>query len=590
MAAYDLRVQKPSSLAIPDSPGANDLARFLSVSESSRANREKEELSQNMFDWEKGAGARQATADEAERERVLAENMRIGKVICGTSEGYLADAAKNYRLSDDAVSRWRQANPNATPEQEENVRRSVRGDVTKNNNAFVDEKEMSRQLQSTLMSDHGLTYDQAQKAARDQTASYLSNPKDPNEEILKARLEIIKNGGISDGMSKFGISGNGGSDSAYSGSKGSDEFRKGAKFVTDNQLNNENNQWEKGSEGFWDNILPGRDQVFIDDAEAMALNAQTQNGVEAQYVIAALEGLSSDGKLPDGYSVKDMRNVKSDFYKDVVKKAGELQNYFKSGAGGGGGKGTQLSLEQFRGIRQGDLKMKMQAVNQLEAALKSFGGGPLSSEDQYQLMSDPQLLEQFGIAMNQSLQQQGGGNNSAGNSTPAAVPAPVVENSGAEAGKGSSVAAEDGDDPELKSLIEGENKDDQPIEEATEEEVLKAISNTPVSNSSGEYKSRDELVAIQELRNKVNSGNATQAEKDSLIDIYSDTDTDLEIEVTLPENVKDMTFMDLRESVPEGADRQKIYDLYRKGKAGNASKSEMKELSDALNSGSRKTK
>jgi len=496
MAAYDLRVQKPASLAIPDSPGANDLARFLSVSESTRANREKEELNQNIFDWEKGAGQRKLKAEEAERERVLAENMRIGKAVSGTSERYLADAAKNYRLSDDAVSRWRQANPNATPEQEENVRRSVRGDVTKNYNAFVDRKEMSRQLQSTLMSDHGLTYDQAQKAAGDQVASYLSNPKDPNEEILKARLEIIKNGGISDGMSKFGISGNDGSGSAYSGSKGSDEFRKGAKFVTDNQLNNENNQWEKGSERFWNNILPGRDQVFIDDAEAMAFNAQTQNGVEAQYVIAALEGLSSDGKLPDGYSAKDMRNVKSDFYEDIVNKAKELQNYFKSGAGGGGGKGTQLSLEQFRGIRQGDLNMKMQAINQLENALKSFGGGPLSSEDQYQLMSDPQLLEQAGIAMNQSLQQQGGGNNSAGNSTPAAVPAPVVENSGAEADQSSSVAAEDGDDPELKSLIEGENKDDQPI---------------------------------QELINKINSGNATQAEKSSLIDIYSDTSLEIEL-------------------------------------------------------------
>jgi len=212
---------------------------------------------------------------------------------------------------------------------------------------------------------------------------------------------------------------------------------------------------------------------------------------------------------------------------------------------------------------------------------RNSGGGTLTSEEQYEIMNDPGLLEEFGIALQQSLQQQGGGNNAP---APAAVPAPVVENSGAEAGQGSSVATEESDDPELTSLIEGENKDDQP----TEEELLKAISNTPFSNSSGAYKSRDELVEIQKLKKKVRNNNATKEEKDSLIDIFSGTD--LEIEVTLPESLKDVTFSNLRNLVPEGADRQKIYDLYRKGKAGNASKAEMRQLSDALNSESRKTK
>jgi len=48
--------------------------------------------------------------------------------------------------------------------------------------------------------------------------------------------------------------------------------------------------------------------------------------------------------------------------------------------------------------------------------------------------------------------------------------------------------------------------------------------------------------------------------------------------VDLPESLKDITFSKLRSLVPEGADRQKIYDLYRKGRAGDASKSEMKIL------------
>jgi hypothetical protein len=216
---------------------------------------------------------------------------------------------------------------------------------------------------------------------------------------------------------------------------------------------------------------------------------------------------------------------------------------------------------------------------------RNSGGGTLTSEEQYEIMNDPGLLEEFGIALQQSLQQQSGRSNDPATAADSvSTQVPEATDSRAEANQGSSAAAEEGDDPELKSLIEGENKDDQP----TEEELLKAISNTPVSNSSGAYKSRDELVAIQELKKKVRNNNATQAEKSSLIDIYSDTD--VEIEVTLPENVKDMTFMDLKESVPEGADRQKIYDLYRKGKAGDASKAEMRQLSDALNSGSRKTK
>jgi hypothetical protein len=550
------------------------------VSESSRANREKEELSQNMFDWEKGAGQRKLTAEEAERERVRQQNMDLSNALTGTTEGYMTNAKDSYRLADDAVAEFRKRFPNATEDQVNNVIKASKERVTQNPNAYIDPKEMTRQLQSTLMSEHGLGYEEAQKAAADQVGSYFTTPKGPNEEILKARLDIIKNGGISDGMSKFGISGNGGSGSAYSGSKGNDEFRKGAKFVTDNQLNNENNQWEKGSEGFWDNILPGRDQVFIDDAEAMALNAQTQNGVEAQYVIAALEGLSSDGKLPDGYSAKDMRNVKSDFYQDVVKKAGELQNYFKSGAGGGGGKETQLSLEQFRGIRQGDLNMKMQAVNQLEAALKSFGGGPLSSEDQYQLMSDPQLLEQAGIAMNQSLQQQGGGNNSAGNSTPAAAPvpttAPVVENSGAEAGQSSSVAAEESDDPELTSLIEGADETAQSTNESsiTFEQNMERIRNLSYEDVQKDLSGPGLEMALG-LIDKLKSGEATAKEQQSLEGLLPVPAPKAEKrEIT----IDNLTPGDIRESIPGGPNQTKSLNLLRMVNAGNASDRQVEEL------------
>ena len=576
MAAYDLRVQKPASLAIPDSPGANDLARFLSVSESSRANREKEELNQNIFDWEKGAGQRKLTAEEAERERVRQQNMDLSNALTGTTEGYMTNAKENYRLADDAVAEFRKRFPNATEDQVNNVKKASRERVTQNPNYYIDPKEMTRQLQSTLMSEQGLGYEEAQKAAADQVGSYFTTPKGPNEKILEARIDLINNGGFTD-KGSYSHNGSSGSGSNGSRSKGSEEFRKGVKFVTDNQLNNPNNSWEPGSKGLLDFDLPwNNDQIYTDDVENMTQAAQLERGVQPQYVIAALQSLSRDGELPDGYSSEDMRDTKSEFYNDVVSSAGEIQQYFESQQNNGtGGNGNGMSPEQWRQARQGDLEMKNNAFNQLEALYQKSGGGPLSSEEQFQIMSDPELLEQFGIAIQQSVENNGG---SKSDKKKVAAVVNSAKTEKAEVSKDDSAAVEDGDNPDLKSLIEGENKDDQP----TEEELLKAISNTPVSNSSGAYKSRDELVAIQELINKVNSGNATQAEKSSLIDIYSDTS--LEIEVDLPESLKDITFSKLRSLVPEGADRQKIYDLYRKGRAGNASKSEMKELMSALNS------
>lgn len=126
MAAYDLNVQRPASLSVPNSPGANDLARFLSVSESARANQEKEKLSQNMFDWEKGAGKRALTAAESERERVRQENMAMGKYSTDSASGYLSDAKEGFRLEADTLKQFDTAYPNATPEQRDGMRQRTR--------------------------------------------------------------------------------------------------------------------------------------------------------------------------------------------------------------------------------------------------------------------------------------------------------------------------------------------------------------------------------------------------------------------------------------------------------------------------------
>jgi len=602
MAAYDLRVQKPSSLAIPDSPGANDLARFLSVSESSRANREKEELNQNMFDWEKGAGQRKLTAEENERERVRNQNREFGNALTGSTEGYITSAKENYRLADDAVSRFRETYPNATEDQIENVRRSARDRITQDPNAYIKSVEMTRAVESDLISNYGYSPEQARKSAQERVGSYFT-PKGegPNKDILKAMAETVQGSGITDGMNdynvvrgengellaRFGAQPASRSGTSTSGSGGSKSFMESQKFLKQYQLDNENNEYRPGTRGTFSWNFPfTQDEIYKDDLEEMGTLMQSREGINPIYLNSVIQGLAKEGQLPKGVSASDMKNPDGSFYKTVKENASLLQRQTEGNNGSGGNSTGQrdVALGDIAQMVQGDTAMKVQALNQMLEMSRNSGGGTLTSEEQYEIMNDPGLLEEFGIALEQSLQQQGGGNNAP---APAAAPlpttAPVVENSGAEANQGSSEAAEEGDNPELTSLIEGENKDDQP----TEEEFLKAILDTPVSNSGG-YKTRDELVEIQKLKKKVRNNNATKEEKDSLVDIFSGTD--LEIEVTLPENVKDMTFMDLRESVPEGADRQKIYDLYRKGKAGDASKAEMRQLSDALNSGSRKTK
>jgi hypothetical protein len=602
MAAYDLRVQKPASLAIPDSPGANDLARFLSVSESSRANREKEELNQNMFDWEKGAGQRKLTAEENERERVRNQNREFGNALTGSTEGYITSAKENYRLADDAVSRFRETYPNATEDQIENVRRSARDKITQDPNAYIKSVEMTRAVESDLISNYGYSPEQARKSAQERVGSYFT-PKGegPNKDILKAMAETVQGSGITDGMNdynvvrgengellaRFGAQPASRSGTSTSGSGGSKSFMESQKFLKQYQLDNENNEYRPGTRGTFSWNFPfTQDEIYKDDLEEMGTLMQSREGINPIYLNSVIQGLAKEGQLPKGVSASDMKNPDGSFYKTVKENASLLQRQTEGNNGSGGNSTGQrdVALGDIAQMVQGDTAMKVQALNQMLEMSRNSGGGTLTSEEQYEIMNDPGLLEEFGIALEQSLQQQGRGNNAP---APAAAPlpttAPVVENSGAEANQGSSEAAEEGDNPELTSFIEGENKDDQP----TEEEFLKAILDTPVSNSGG-YKTRDELVEIQKLKKKVRNNNATKEEKDSLVDIFSGTD--LEIEVTLPENVKDMTFTDLRESVPEGADRQKIYDLYRKGKAGDASKAEMRQLSDALNSGSRKTK
>ena len=585
MAAYDLRVQKPSSLAIPDSPGANDLARFLSVSESSRANREKEELNQNMFDWEKGAGQRKLTAEEGERERVRRQNMEFGNALTGSTEGYMANAKENYRLSDSAVSKFRETYPDATEDQVENVRRSTRDRITQDPNAYIKSVEMARSVESDLISNYGYSPEQARKSAQERVGSYFSTPKEPNEEILKAQIEAIQNGGLLDHMSDYDTSrSDGSSGSSSSSSRGRKSFMESEKFLKQYQLDNENNEYRPGTRGTFNWNFPfTKDEIYKDDLEEMGTLMQSREGINPMYLNSVIQGLAKEGQLPKGVSASDMKNPDGSFYKTVKENASLLQRQTESNNGSGGnGRGAgDVSLSELHKLAQGDLGMKNQALNQLGDMYQRAGGGTLTSEEQYAIMSDPGLLEEFGVAIKQSLQQQGGGNNApAPAASPVPTTAPVVENSGAEAGRGSSVAAEEGDDPELTSLLEGTDQPGQPTGEGsmTLEQDLERVMNMSDRDMRSDDLFGPGLDRAKRLKAKVRSGEATVEEQQSLVSLLPVPAPKAEKSSGIPDNVENLTLTDIRNEIPPSADRRKAYELLSTIQSGRGSDQQIEEL------------
>ena len=600
MAAYDLRVQKPSSLAIPDSPGANDLARFLSVSESSRANREKEELDQNMFDWEKGAGQRKLTAEESERKRVRNQNREFGNALTGSTEGYMANAKENYRLADDAVSRFRETYPDATEDQVENVRRSARDRITQDPNAYIKSVEMARSVESDLISNYGYSPEQARTEAEQRVSSYFT-PKGegPNKDILKALSETVQGSGITDGMNdynvvkgengellaRFGAQPASRSGTSTSGSGGSKSFMASQKFLKQYQLDNENNEYRPGTRGTFSWNFPfTQDEIYKDDLEEMGTLMQSREGINPIYLNSVIQGLAKEGQLPEDVSASDMKNPDGSFYNTVKEDASLLQRQTEgnNGSSGNGTGQTDVALGNIAQMVQGDTAMKVQALNQMLEMSRNSGGGTLTSEEQYEIMNDPGLLEEFGIALQQSLQQQSGGSNDpATDADPVSTQVPEATDSRAEANQGSSAAAEEGDDPELTSLIEGADETAQSTNESsiTFEQNMERIRNLSYEDVQKDLSGPGLEMALG-LIDKLKSNEATAKEQQSLVSLLPVPAPKAEKrEIT----INNLTPGDIRESIPGGPNQTKSLNLLRMVNAGNASHRQVEELMDMLN-------
>lgn len=544
MAAYDLNVQRPASLAVPKAPGADDLARFLSVAEATRANQAKEDLNAQAFEWDKGAGQRAAEAAEAERERVRQQNAELGRVLSDTTEGYLSGAQENFRLSDDAVSRFREAYPNASEEQIEQIRQSARNKITQDPNAYIKQQDMLRTVEDQLLKSGQYSPAEAKVAAQQRVSSYFKAPTAPNDEVVKALLDVYKTGGITDKLGKYPLGSNkDGSSGSSASSRGSNDFMKYSKFATDDQLFREENGFREGSRGIFSFNIPGtKEEIYTDDMEAMGVLAQTEEGIKPQYLNAVMIGLARDGQLPRGVTPENMLDKNSDFYKEVTNGARQLQAQMESN--NGNGSGPVLSLADYGQLAQGDLEMKTQNIQALNNALQQASGGVLSADEQFQIMNDPELLQEFGILMEESIKQAGGDTATSTPPPPAAKPNPEpVEETGSR-----EVGSDEGDNPELTSLLEGDAPVDTPPARTAETQSSRR------RNIGRRFDTTDTEVAVPGL----DTSNLTSQEA--------------------REALPGMTMRDMRAAIPEGADREKAYNLFTTIRSGRGSESEVEEL------------
>jgi hypothetical protein len=597
MAAYDLNVQKPASLAVPNSPGAADLARFLSVSESTRANQEREKLNQNMFDWEKGAGGRALTAAESERERVRQENIAFGNAEKDSINNFLNTSKENFRLNDDVVANFRKQNPNATEDQVDAVRKSVRDKITKDPNAFIDPTVMARQVRYDMMK-AGNSSEQA-ASSRDAVGSYFKAQPEPNENIMKAYLDTILTGGTTDNMGKFST--NRGSNSGGQGTfgtKGSSGYRSEAEFVKETQMGVDA-LFREGSRGPLSWNLPGTNhEIYKEDLTAAGLLAQTQQGIKPQYFNAVVLGMSQNGRLPNGQDTKDLKDSKSALFETITANAKILQQQAESGGSGAGSNGD-LSLSDWRELSQGDMQMKFEAIGRVSELYRKQGG-VLTSEEQSQLINDPKLLEEFGIALQESVQKQpGGGNQAPAAAVPAPVPVPQAgANNPAPAPK---MRVDEGDNPELDALIRGEERPGRgnPPASSTEDNIkaLKLeLSKTPTGSearnlensgrppskvaaelSALETKSiQDQIEAIEEqLSNPAIGSDSTKlfAELKTLNDKQ-----DSKYVKSTKESVSLLTPGYLKNAIPDEFYRSRAQAIVNTIKSGSASDKEVLEL------------
>lgn len=559
MAAYDLRVQKPSSLAVPKGPGADDLARFLSVSESNRANTQREQIQRDTLDWEKGAQERALAAAEAERERVRQDNMARGRTSTEAVDRYLSNSQEDFRLSDGTLKQFDEMFPNATPEQRDGVRQAARDRITQTPGAYIDQKQMGYDLENTLVNDHGWGRKQAQQEAARQMSAHFAAPGKMDDEVKKGYVDAIGDSGIADNLLSY-YKGN-------SGSKGSgdSDFMKSVKFLQDRQLDYEGNNLRQGSRPFYSWNLPFTDhELYTDDMNRLSSAIQQEAGVDPMYVNSVILSRAENGKIPDGVSPEDLTDKDGDYYEAIKADAKRLQGIAEGGQGGSVGR-EGINPEALREVKQNEMDARFKALGELDAALQSRGGRPLTSEEQFQIMSDPELLREFDLVMSQVPNQRPDNTTTRSGENPAPR---TVEESGTDTSSGSEEAAVEGDNPELDALL-GADSDGGGDSSGSSEVVSPQESTTPVQG-------RRRGMGPQAYREM-------QREFAERLGFARDQEEEAE-EPEIADPLENISLRDMREAIPPGADRRKAYRLFESVKSGRGSESEIEELLKMLNS------
>lgn len=576
MAAYDLRVQKPSSLAVPKGPGADDLARFLSVSESNRANTQKEQIQRDTLDWEKGAQDRALAAAEAERERKRQENMARGRTSTETVDQYLSNAEETFRLSEGTLKEFDRLFPHATPEQREGVLQKARSTITQTPGAHVDQKKMSYDLENTLVNDHGWDRELAKKEAARQVSAHFAAPGKMDDDVKEGYLDAIGDSGVTGNLTDYY------SQSSGKGSTGfgdSGDYMDAAKFVKKYQRDDEANKFPPGSKNWWNFNYPWEgDKVYTDNLTYLSTTAQTDYGVKPQYVGAVIESLTENGRLPKDLSADDMKNPESGFFKDVVYNAAKLQQNAEGFNGRGGRR--SLTPEEIRASKQSDLDTRFKALDDLNKVLTREGGKPLTEEEQIQLIIQPDFLKEFDLVMKQTADQNTVKStdtetrtNPAADSTANPKTAEVDEE-----GSTKNPAADELDkdeDANLKSIIEG--TDESTAEDQSDTDTPEKPSNS-ISLGETLQKERDAIEA--DISRVYSEGGTLELLPQLMEELNSVSDRQ---DDAYAENVKNIvesgiTDAELKDKIPDASYRSRAKALITKIKDGSASKSQMLEL------------
>lgn len=385
MAAYDLQVQKPGMLAIPDS-GAGDLAAFLSNAENNRANAAREKISQKNADWLQGADGR-------EKDKL----MKKGDFLRSAPEQYLNDLKAKTAVKEENIKRLRELYPNAPEEFFDAASERAVKEFNKTPANLISRQEFQNYLNNTALSN---AIDLSEGDLSSVLNPYYSPQQEVNPEILKARLGVVDTAGLLDDIGTLGTSGSGGS-GGKSGSSGANEtakeFREGRDYgfeITDGRSAGVT----RGSPGLIARNTWGKNNLYGDDVEKLFSEMQTNYGISPQFVGDVLNAISIEGELPEGYTRKDLTDPKSPLFKNILNRSFALQEQFQKRGSGAGGRTTDLgeNLELYRELQNQDTKTKLELIQEIQRTTQSRSG-PLSLDERFRVLADKKLAEEFGL-------------------------------------------------------------------------------------------------------------------------------------------------------------------------------------------------